>query len=209
MRDLIHTVHERYQRGMNPGRAFSLVYHQNSGIGVQPSEESGLMIMDLLRPHLGRLEKGLRSSLSALQAQQAAGQVKQLRGSLERDLTTVRTQARRSNERQGRAYKEFTQLVARRIGSSEESLQQLRKLVDERFAELAQAELVEERAQELLSPESKPITQRAAKRIIQENIRTSRQEVAAEMRRRERRSADRVLMQLQSDASYERLRSRA
>jgi hypothetical protein len=209
MRDLIHTVHERYQRGTNPGRAFSLAYHQKGGIGVRSSEESGMMIMNLLRPHLSRIERSLRSSLSDLHSQQGTGQAKQLRSSIERDLTTVRTQVQKSDERQTRTHKEFTQLVARRLSNNEKSLQQLHKLVNERFAEFAQAELDEERAQELLSSDSKPITQKAAKRIIQESVQNSRREVVDEMRRRERRSTDKVVARLSSDANYERMRSRA
>jgi hypothetical protein len=208
-RDLIHTVPERYRSGMNPGRAFPLIYHQKSGIGAGASKDSGMMIMNLLQPYLGKMERGLRSSLADLQTRQAADKAKQLRNSFERNLTTLRAQTQKDNERHSRAQRELAHLVTRHVNSGEESIRQLRKLVDERFAELARAELAEERARELLSSDSQPITQKAAKRIIQESIQDSQRKNADETRRRERKNADKVLMRLQSDASYERLRGRA
>jgi hypothetical protein len=37
--DLIGTLRERYRRGMNPGRAFSLVYHRSSPASSAPGTE--------------------------------------------------------------------------------------------------------------------------------------------------------------------------
>ncbi|MDR0350667.1 MAG: hypothetical protein LBH64_03850 [Coriobacteriales bacterium] len=166
-----------------------------------------MRIMGLLRPHLERMGRGLRSELGDQQLQRDADQHKRLRASFERDLTVLQRQTQADAGRQSRAQREFAGLVTRRIGSNEEHLQQLRALVDERFAELAEAELAEERAYGLMNPDDKPITQGAAKRIVQEGIQNSRREADSETRRRERRSTHKMMARLRSDADYERLRS--